>query len=185
MADEDCSFANQRTENMNYCPDDGVVGGIKVKSWYCPMDQLQTITKPVVTGTTTYAARPVITALTPKADKGFKKIILLTEENELKSTLVGNKGNKKPQASLDAMIPNFTKRNVGAIDANKNTPMCWVVEDSEGQKWVLLEAFMDKADGTTGKKYEDNSGFAITITANSKLYAFDGVITEIADGDEG
>ena len=56
-----------------------------------------------------------------------------------------------------------------------------MIEDSTGQKWVALEAYMTKADATTAKKYEDNSGTAFNIVANGPLWAFDGSIVELAD----
>lgn len=178
---EDCSFATVRTENLTYCPNKANVGGVKAKCWYIPMAQLKTITKPTLTQDTPYAESITLTALEPETTKGFKRIDLVIDENELKSNLVGAKGNMKDQAQFDGMIPNFVKENVGFIKRHKNTPMCYVVEDSAGQKWVVLEAYMTKADATTAKKYDENSGTAFNVTANDALWAFDGDILELAD----
>lgn len=177
----ECSFADVHTENMNYCPNEESVGGVKAKAWHIPMAQLATITKPTVNETTPYAESVTLTALTPVSGKGFKKIDLIIDENELKSNLVGSKGNLKDQAQFDGMVPNFNKKNVGFVKRQKNVPTCWVIEDSTGQKWVALEAYMTKADATTAKKYEDNSGTAFNIVANGPLWAFDGSIVELAD----
>ena len=180
---DDCSFATVRTENMGYCPNKESVGGIKADVYYIPMAQLATVTKPTVDVDTTYEAAVTIPALglVPIATKGFKKITLQIDENELKSNLVGTKGNFKDQVQFDGMIPNFVKKNVGFIKRHKNTPMCYVIPDSTGQLWVVLEAYMTKADATTAKKYDENSGTAFNVTANSGLYAYDGEITVIAD----
>ena len=178
---DDCSFATVRTENLAYCPNAGNVGGVKAKCFYIPMEQLLTVTKPVVTENTPFAESVTLTALAPKVDKGFKKIDLVIDENELKNSLVGAKGNLKDQAQFDGMIPNFIKRNIGFIKRHKNTPMCWVVVDSEGQKWVILDSFMTKADATTAKKYDENSGTPFNVISNGPLWAFDGEIVEIAD----
>ena len=182
MADN-CSFETVRTENMGYCPNDDVVGGVKADVAYIPMAQLQTVTKPVVTETTSYADSITIlpTGLVPATGKGFKKTTLVIDENELKSNLVGNKGNLKDQAQFDGMLPNFIPRNIGFIKRHKNTPMCYVITDSTGQKWVILEAYMTKADATTAKKYEESAGTAFNVTANSCLYAYNGPITYLAD----
>lgn len=182
MADE-CSFKTVRTENMGFCPNVPTVGGVKVPSSYIPMAQLDTFTLPTITPTSTYEARITIptTGIVPETGKGFKKIDFMIDESELKNALVGNKGNKKAQVSFDALIPNFTARNLGFVDAHKNTPLCLIVEDSTGQKWVIPEAFIDKADGTSGKKYEDNSGIAITVIANSMIYKYDGDIEILPD----
>ncbi|WP_312750536.1 hypothetical protein [Epilithonimonas hominis] len=183
MAGEKCSFAEMHTENLGYCPNEDTVGGVKTDINYIPMAQLATFTKPTVTATSTYEERITIPAngIVPTTGKGFKKIQLMVEESELKNALVGNKGNKKSQASFDAMIPNFTGKNLGFVDAHKNTPLMIVVTDSTGVKWVIPEAFIDKADATSGKKYEDNSGVAVTITANSKVYKYAGTIELIPD----
>lgn len=180
MADT-CSFETVRTENIGYCPNVESVGGVKAKAFYIPMAQLETVTKPVVSVDTAFEASVTLTALTPATGKGFKKIDLVIDENELKSNLVGSKGNLKDQAQFDGMIPNFIKRNMGFVKRHKNTPMCWVIVDSTGQKWVTLDTYITKADATTAKKYEDNSGTAFNATSNGPLWAFDGEIVELAD----
>lgn len=180
MADE-CSFETVRTENLTYCPNKDNVGGVKAKCWHIPMAQLATVTKPVVGVDTPYAESITLTALTPETGKGFKRIDLVIDENELKSNLVGAKGNMKDQAQFDGLIPNFVKSNIGFIKRHKNTPMCWVIEDSTGQKWVVLESYMTKADATTAKKYDENSGTAFNVIANDSLWAYDGEIVELAD----
>lgn len=182
MADE-CSFAEMHTENLGYCPNEETVGGTKTDASYIPMAQLETFTKPTITPTSTYAQRMTIpvNGIVPATGKGFKQLELMVDETELKNALVGNKGNKKSQASFDALIPNFTAKNLGFVDAHKNTPLMLILTDSTGVKWVLPDAFIDKADGTSGKKYEDNSGIAVTITANSKIYTYAGDIEILPD----
>ena len=189
MANEelDCSFENVHTENMNYCPNKEVVGGVAVDFFYAPAAHFATFTKPAVTPTSTYEERMTLAAnsLTFKAEKGWKKITMMVDENELKNTLVGNKGNKKPKVEFDAYISNFIARNLGFIDAHMNTPMVWAVPDSTGKKWIVgnpdAPAIFDKGDGTTGKKYEDNSGVGVTVSANTKLLVYLGEIVEVAD----
>lgn len=180
-AQDQCSFATMRTENMGFCPNEDVVGGVKADVFYIPMAQLKTVTKPVVTATTSFAESVTLTALTPDTGKGFKKTTLIINENELKSNLVGSVGNLKDQAQFDGLLPNFIKRNVGFVKRNKNVPMCWVIPDSTGQKWVVLDSYMTKADATTAKKYDENSGTAFNCTSNGPLWAFDGDIVELAD----
>lgn len=177
----ECSFADVHTENVAYCPNEEQVGGIKAKAWYIPMAQLETITKPTVTSDTTFEESIILSALTPATGKGFKRYDLIVDENELKSALVGSKGNLKDQGQLDAMLPGLKKKNLGFIKRMKNVPTCWIVEDSTGQKWVILDGYMTKADTTSAKKYDENSGTAINILGNGPLWAFDGSIVELAD----
>lgn len=182
MADN-CSFETVRTENMGYCPNTEVVGGVKADIAYIPMAQLQTVTKPVITVETSYEDSIKIgsTGLVPVTGKGFKKITCTIDENELKSNLVGNKGNLKDQAQFDGMLPNFIAKNQGFIKRHKNTPMCYIVTDSTGKKWALLDAYMTKADATTAKKYEENAGTAFNVIANGPLYTYDGPLTYLSD----
>jgi hypothetical protein len=180
-------FDEVHVENVNHCPNDESVGGISVDLFYIPKDHIDAFTLPVVTAATKYAERITLAAnaITTKADKGWKKISIMVDENELSNTLVGNKGNKKPKVELDAMIPNFKKENIGFMDAHKNTPLILAVVDSTGQKWVIgttnAPAFLETSDAKTGKKYDDNSGITVKISANTKLYAYEGDIVVLAD----
>lgn len=178
----DC-FSDINVETVNHCPNDETVGGVSVDLFYIPATQIATYTKPVLTNTSSYADRMTLTALTPATGKGFKRISVTVDENELSATLVGNKGNKKPKVELDVLIPNFKKQNIGFVDTHKNTPMVYAVKDSTGQFWVIgtpdAPAFFETADAKTGKKYEDNSGITGKISANTKIWAFDGAIVEI------
>ncbi|QWA38865.1 hypothetical protein [Chryseobacterium sp. ZHDP1] len=180
---DNCSFETVRTENLGFCPNEEVVGGVKAEVAHIPMAQLQTITKPTITEDTTYEDSIKIpnTGLVPVTGKGFKKMTLTIDENELKSNLVGNKGNLKDQAQFDGMLPNFIAKTQGFIKRHKNTPMCYVITDSTGKKWVLLDAYMTKADSTTAKKYEESAGTAFNVISNGPLYSYEGTLTILAD----
>ena len=180
---EDCSFENVPTQNLNYCPNNDTVGGVKLVLYYIPMAQVN-VTLPVVTNQSTYAERITIPAagITPIAvDKGFKKIVILKDEGELKPSLVGADGNKKMKTDFDCLIPDFVVDNIGFVDTHKNTPLLLVVPDSTGKLWAVPDAMFSKADGTTGKKYEDNSGVSGTFSANTKPYYYAGTITVTPD----
>ena len=184
---ENCDFEGAFIQNLVYCPNDPVVGGVAVDFYYSPAANFATFQTPVATGETSYAERLAIPAngLTFKPDKGWKKITMMIDENELKNTFVGNRGNKKPKVEFDAYIPNFIPRNIGFLDAHINTPMVWAVPDSTGKVWIVgtpkAPAMFDKGDGTTGKKYEDNSGAGVTVNANTKILTYAGEVVELAD----
>ena len=82
------------------------------------------------------------------------------------------------------MLPNFKPENIGFTVLHKNTPMVYAIKDSAGQFWVIgspdAPAYFETADAKSGKKYEDNSGITMKISANCQLWAFDGAITELA-----
>ncbi len=189
MADETvtndaCSFDEIHTENLGYCPNNDTVGGVRLTVKYIPMAQAD-VTLPTVTNESKYGERITLpaTGIKPKTGKGFKKIIILVDEGELKPSLVGAKGNKKMKVDFTCLIPNFVKENVGFMDAHRNTPLLLVIEDSTGQPWAILDAFFSEATGTTAKTYEENSGWTVTLSANSKLYAYDGEIAVLPDAE--
>ena len=170
-------FVDQNVENVDQCPHEETVAGVSVDLFYIPKDQVATMALPKVTNTTKYEDRIKLPAnsIVPVAQKGWKKVTVMVDENELGTSLVGNKGNKKNKAEIDVYVPNFKTKNLGFMDANKNTPMIYAIADSTGQKWVIgtknAPAYFETAEAKTGKKAEDNSGITAKITANTKLYA--------------
>lgn len=180
MADN--CFAGAYLETVNHCPNDAIVGGLSVDLFYIPAPNIDTFTLPTVTATSTYAERMTLAAVTPATGKGWKRLSVMVDENELANNFVGNKGNKKPKVELDCMLPNFKKENLGFTVLHKNTPMVYAIKDSNSQFWIIgtpdAPAFFETADAKTGKKYDDNSGITMKISANCQLWAFDGVIAE-------
>lgn len=180
-------FQGVAHENVDHCPNDAIVGGTGIDLFYLPADFVKSMTLPTVTNATKYAERITIasTGLTLKEGKGWKSITLLVDENELSNQLVGNKGNKKPKVEFDGFVPNFKKKNLGFVDTHKNTPMIYAIKDSNGQVWIIgtlnAPAFFDEFTTKSGKKYDDNSGSTIKVTANTKLYAYDGDIIVTPD----
>lgn len=180
---KDC-FKDVPHESLDSCPNDETAGGVTTRLFYAPTAFFERVDVPTPTGD--YATRITIPAdnLAFKADQGWKGIDILIDEGELKNTLVGNRGNKKSKAELEFFIPGFKKEVVGFTDTFKNVPMVFAVKDANGIIWIvgtkLNGAFVETADGTTGKKFEDNSGVSCKISANSKLYVYAGDVVELA-----
>ena len=90
-------------------------------------------------------------------------------------------GNKKVKSELEFLIPGFRTEVLGFIDAYKNTPCLFAAKDANGKLFVLgnkdLGARIDSAEGTTGKKIDDNSGVTAKIVSNTKTYLYQGEIT--------
>ena len=188
MAQElDPCFKDINIENVNSCPNDETVAGLATKLYYIPEAHIATFTKPPKTNTTSYEGRITIptTGLVPVTGKGWKKIDLLVEENELGNLTVGNKGNKKSKSELDVFIKGFKKQLVGFQNAHLNTPMIYGIPDSTGQMWIIGNkenpAFFDTSEIKTGKKPEDNSGLTGKISANATVLAYDGEMTLLPD----
>lgn len=175
-------FDNAPFESLDSCPNDEVSGGISTRILYAPIAFLDKCTLPPNTGELGKANTIEDGNLTLITGKTWKGIDVQINENELKTSLVGNAGNKKAKSDLEAKIPRFSDKVLDFIGRYKNVPMIFVVPDAVGTLWVvgtkINPAFMDSADATTGKKAEDDSGVTLKITTNSKLYKYAGSIAE-------
>lgn len=175
-------FENTQHESIDFCPNEEISAGISTRMFYAPAEFLEKCELP--DGTGAYDTRITIadSNLTLKSTKNWKGIDIQMDEGELKNSLVGNIGNKKNKAELEIKIPGFRPKVIGFVDTYKNVPMVFVVPDASGVFWVvgtkINPAYMESADGTTGKKTEDDSGVTVKITANTKLYKYAGTITE-------
>jgi len=113
--------------------------------------------------------------------KAWKSIDIQMDEGELKPTLTGNVGNKKTKTELEFLIPGLRTEVLGWIDAYKNAPCVFAVKDANGKLFVIgnkdLGARIDSAEGTTGKKIDDNSGVTVKLVANAKTCVYEGEIT--------
>lgn len=168
-------------ENLEHCPNDEITSGIATRLYYVPIAFVKTMTLPTAGGT--YESRVKIpdSGIVLNTGKSWKAIDILRDEGELKSMLLGNTGNKKSKGELEFIIPGFRADALGFIDAYKNAPCLYAVRDQNGNFFVLgnknVGAYIDSAEGTSGKKIEDNSGITAKISANTKVYTYAGEIS--------
>lgn len=169
-------------ENLEHCPNEEITSGIATKLFYVPIDFIKTMTLPAQDAAN-YEDRVKIAngGIVLKTGKSWKSIDILIDEGELKSTLMGNVGNKKSKGELEFLIPGFRTKVLGFVDTYKNTPCLYAVRDQNGKFFILgnqyVGAYIDSAEGTTGKKIEDNSGVSAKISANTKVYSYEGEIS--------
>ena len=175
-------FDNVPHESLDACPNDEVSGGISTRVFYAPTAFLDKCVLPANTGELGKANTIEDGNFTLLTDKKWKGIDVQIDERELKTTLVGNAGNKKAKIEFEFKIPRFNAEPLDFISRYKNVPMTFVVPDAQGTLWVIGTkingAFMDTAEATTGKKAEDDSGITLKLICNSKLYKYAGVIAE-------
>ncbi len=175
-------FENTPHESVDFCPNEEVAGGVATRVYYTPASFLQKFTMPTPGGDFDSQITIPVDGIEFKSEKGWKGIDLMADENELKSTLVGNKGNLKAKGEIEVFIPGFRPKVVGFVNTYKNVPMVWAIPDATGKFFIvgtkLNGAYMESADGTTGKKYEDNSGVAVKLSANAPTYYYAGEISE-------
>ena len=168
-------------ENLEHCPNDEINAGIATRLYYVPVAFIKTMTLP--TAGADYASRVTIPTggIVLNTGKSWKAIDIQMDEGELKSSLAGNVGNKKVKSELEFLIPGFRTEVLGFIDAYKNTPCLFAAKDANGKLFVLgnkdLGARIDSAEGTTGKKIDDNSGVTAKIVSHTKTYLYQGAIT--------
>ena len=175
-------FDNVPHESLDACPNDEVSGGISTRILYAPKAFVDKCVLPANTGELGKANTIEDGNLTLIATKNFKGIDAQIDEGELKTSLVGNAGNKKAKTELELKIPRFSDVTLDFISRYKNVPMIFVVPDAQCTLWVIgtkiNPAYVDSAEATTGKKSEDDSGITLKIITNSKLYKYAGTIAE-------
>jgi len=174
-------FDNIPHENLEHCPNDEINSGLATKLYYVPTDFIKTMTKP--TNGADYKSRVVIPTggIVLNTGKSWKSIDIQMDEGELKPTLTGNIGNKKTKTEVEFLIPGLRTEVLGWIDAYKNAPCVFAVKDANGKLFVIgnkdLGARIDSAEGTSGKKIDDNSGVTVKIVANAKACIYEGEIS--------
>ena len=169
------SFEGVNVEDLTHCPQDNFASGIKTKVYYAPATYFDKIDLPTLKNTYDDLVSIVQGGIEFRGG-GWNSIDVLIGENELKQTLSGPLQRKKSKTELEFLIIGFRTKVLGLIEAHKNTPMIFVVVDAVGNNWVIgnlrNRALMESADVTTQKKYEDNSGAVVKITANTPIFFF-------------
>ncbi|WP_418124242.1 hypothetical protein ACNFU2_06470 [Chryseobacterium sp. PTM-20240506] len=119
-----------------------------------------------------------------KKNKQLRFIDILVDENELRVTLNGSKQRKRSVTNLSVFILGFAPSVLGFILRCKNIPLIFFIEDANGNNWQIghsiNRAFMETAEVWSGKKYEDNSGAAVTLNCNSSVFLYQKPLDHIA-----
>lgn len=168
------TFGGISIDDLVYCPEEDYGAGIATQLLYAPADFFEKIKLPEDTEDFNELLSIDEDDIKFKETLDWSKIDILIEENELKSALEGGAQRKKTKSEVNFYILGFKKRVLAFIETLKNVPMIFGIKDSEGNVWLLgnlrNRAFIESAEGTTGKKYEDNSGLAVKVSAKSTIY---------------
>ena len=178
MAQDNC-FENTPLEDILVCPNDEFQAGLSPEIYFLPKAFLKTFKLPA--NTSTYAQAATITQdIEPIVGKGFVKMDLQIDLNSVNTNLVGNRGNKKDQTTLNIFIPGTKAEVLGFKKTYKNLPGIYIAKDNNGKKFVIgtkdQPAYIDELDVNTGQGPEDNNGGTGTIIANCNLYEYTGNI---------
>lgn len=178
MANENC-FENTALEDITICPNDELQAGLVPEVYFMPRAFLKTFKLP--TTTATYASAATITDdIEAIIGKGFVKMDLQIDLNSVNSNLVGNRGNKKDQTTLNIFLPGTKAEVLGFKKLYKNLPGIYIVKDNNNKKFIVgtkdQPAYIDQLDVNTGQGPEDDNGGTGTIIANCNLYEYTGNI---------
>lgn len=179
---ENC-FTDIPVEDINICPNEEVQAGLSPKALFMPLHFLDTGAEapvPTLLGGLE-GAGTIATNIVPKEGKGFIEIDLQVDLNSVSTALVGNRGNKKDQTTLNVFIPGTRAKVLGFKRLYKNIPGLYIVKDYNGRTFLvgtnLAPAYLDNLEVTTGQGNEDNNGGTGTMISNANLYEYTGDIT--------
>lgn len=167
-------------EDIENCPNEELQAGLSPEVYFLPKHLVDTFTGPT-TGADYASAVTVSTDIVPKANEGFVKLDLQIDLNSVTDALVGNRGNKKDQTTLNIFIPGTKASVLGFKKLYKNVPGLYLVKDYNGNTFLvgtpLAPAYIDNLDVTTGQGTDDNNGGTGTMIANTSLLVYTGNIT--------
>lgn len=177
---EQC-FENTPLEDILLCPNVETQAGLVPETYFLPHPFIQTMEVPVLDADSDYKKMGTISEdIVPIAGQGFVKMSLMIDMNSVTSNLVGNRGNKKDQTTLNIFIPGTRAEVLGFKRLYKNVPGVFVVKDQNGRTFVVgtkdAPAYIDNLEFTTGAGPEDDNGGTGTIIANTNLFEYTGDI---------
>ncbi|MGV0925468.1 hypothetical protein [Empedobacter tilapiae] len=173
VVDPNC-IMELEAENIEACVNEEIPKGLsEVGLYYIPVAHLKALEIPLQTGDLESIVQ-ITKAIEAHEGKKFGRIMALVDENELNSTIAGNKGAKGDQTSLTFFLLGLKDKNKGFVKRNKNIPHVYIAKDRAGNKHLIGNldnpAYMDTAEGTSGRTGEDNPGYAITVNSPSFCY---------------
>jgi len=181
MADpqEGC-FDAYEEEDIQFCINDEVDSGVSENNVYYAFEKnVKTLTLPPKTGSNEEAGT-ISEEIVMDIGHGFAKLDCLVDENELTSSLSGNIGNKKTNVNLEVFIPGLRAKVLGFIRKHKNVRLIFIVMLRDGRKFVIgnkiSAAYMEEANGTSGRGQDDNNGTTLNISSRSPLLEYTGSI---------
>jgi len=163
-------------EEISYCDTDEFAGGLVASEiLYCPINKIDRLVVPSVYGSFESAGK-ISQKILCKENYGFKKIKALVDTSELSSGLDGQIGRKNSSSDLELMILGTRAKLIGFSRKTRQVPLIFIVKDQNGKYFVfgtlVSPAFVSGFDLKTGKKYEDESGASIKLTANTIIYEY-------------
>jgi len=169
------SFENINIENINQCPEIDFISGLQTRLYFAPASYF--FRTPLPVPAESFESEIIINdAILMRKNKQLRFIDILVDENELRVALTGSKQRKRSVTNLSVFILGFVPSVLGFIQRCKNVPLIFFIQDANGNNWqighLINRAFMDTAETWSGKKYEDNSGAAVTLNCSSSVFLY-------------
>lgn len=175
------SFEGITTEDIGHCALLELSSGLRTRLYYAPASFFLKIDLP--------KGESYVDAITIEKEGiefkggGWSYIDILVDENEVKYLLSGSLQRKKSKTDFDFYVLGFRSEVIGFLEKNMNTPLVFAIGDSNSNNWVIgnlrNRAFISSGEGSTGRKYEDNSGMMAKITCNSCVYRYNAPLDSI------
>lgn len=176
------SFEGVYIEDILNCPNAEYASGLKTRLYYAPDHFFLNIGIPAVSDSYEVMMEIPAGEIEFKGG-GWSYIDILIDENELKNVLTGSQQRKKTKSELEIFILGVRSKVLGFIEMHKNRPFVFGITDANDQSWILgnlrNRAFIETAETSSQKKYEDNSGMTVKISCNSPIYLYKGTIENI------
>jgi|SRR5690606_3428364 len=163
-------------EEISYCDNDEFAGGlVPTEIYYCPIKKIERLVTPMIYGSFESAGK-ISQKILCVENYGFKKIHALVDTSELTSGLEGQTGRKTSNSDLELMILGTRAQLIGFSRKTRQIPLVFIVKDQNEKHFVfgtlVSPAYVSSFDLKTGKKYEDESGATIKLTANTIIYEY-------------
>lgn len=174
-------FENTPLEDINLCPNVELQAGLSPKAHFLPHPFLKSMVVPELDATATLESMGTVSEdIEPIVGKGFIEIDLQVDLNSVGTSLVGNRGNKKDQTTLNIFVPGTRAKVLGFKRVYKNIPGIFIVKDYNGKQFVIgtkdAPAYIDQLEVSTGQGNEDNNGGTGTMISNANLFEYTGTI---------
>lgn len=163
-----------------------VASGVAEKLLYAPVADFDTIAVPTAPFTNPGDSITIAGDHTFNAGKGFMEIALAPQKNSVDEKTRGDIGLKGLNSELKVFVPGSYKEAHELVENMLNVPMIFIIKDSESvneDEYYQLGnasfgAYLD-VNFKTGTTKDGQKGFDGTITFDSGLNFYTGVVTTI------
>ena len=169
------SFEGFNIDDINGCGSNDFGSGVQARLYFAPADFFQSINLPVRSDFQNSLLISV-NDLIFNADKTWSAIDILIDENEVKTAYPGPLRRKRAKSAIDFFILGFRAKVLGFLELMKNENLIFCIITTDGHALLIGNlrnyAHFEKADGSSGKEFGDNSGVAATVNSSSPVYIF-------------